>query len=417
MITWIITVGEPLPIDGKNIRLLRSCMLASKLAKKGHQVVFWTSTFNHTTKTHRADSDLLLDVEDYQMYLIKGPGYKSNISWQRVKDHRRVAQRFAELALTMPKPDIILCSLPIIELCDKATQLGKLWNVPVVLDARDMWPDIFVNILPKIFRGLARKTIFAKIFEQTYRACQNATAIIGITPKFVDWALTYSNREKKAIDRDFPLGYSETNVNETDLKMAHQYWENLGVEKDSKSFNICLFAYIGRMIDMPTIIGAAHKMLTQGSTHKFIICGEGDMLKKYQELAKDCPNIIFTGWIDSPRIRALMQLSHIGLLPYYNQPDFLMGIGNKPIEYMSGKLPVLSSLHGTIGELLNNENCGALYAEGDPTSLFDNVEHLLNHPDLLNAMSDNAYKLFKKRFEADKVYDELIDYLEKLAIN
>ncbi|MES2376114.1 MAG: glycosyltransferase [Bacteroidota bacterium] len=417
MLVWIITVGEPLPIDGKNSRLLRSGLLANSLVKKGHDIVFWTSTFNHTNKTHRDDADRLIKLDDkYQLYLIKGLGYKKNISVQRVKDHRYVAKRFAALALTMPRPDIIVCSLPIIELCDEATKLGKLWDVPVVLDARDMWPDIFVNVFPPIFRKIAKKTIFASIFSQTYRACQNASAIIGITPKFVEWALTYTNREIKTTDRDFPLGYSETNINESDLLAAHEFWKTLGVEKNDGSFNICLFAYIGRMIDMPTIISASKKLLKTGYPHRFIICGEGDMLKEYKYLAEDCPNLLFPGWIDGAKIKALMQLSHVGLLPYRNEPDFLMSIPNKPIEYMSGKLPILSSLGGTIGQLLEEEKCGMVYTEGDPNSLFEKAEYLFNNPGSLNSMSKKAYALYQQRFVADKVYSELVNYLEELTV-
>lgn len=47
---WLVTIGEPLPIDEGNYRLLRVGILANLLVKKNHNVIWWTSTFNHIEK-------------------------------------------------------------------------------------------------------------------------------------------------------------------------------------------------------------------------------------------------------------------------------------------------------------------------------------------------------------------------------
>ena len=48
---WIVTIGEPLPIE-KNKRLHRSGILMTYLQRAGHEVVWWTSTFEHVSKVH-----------------------------------------------------------------------------------------------------------------------------------------------------------------------------------------------------------------------------------------------------------------------------------------------------------------------------------------------------------------------------
>ena len=38
MRVWLVTIGEPLPIDGTNERLCRTGILANMLVKRGHKV-------------------------------------------------------------------------------------------------------------------------------------------------------------------------------------------------------------------------------------------------------------------------------------------------------------------------------------------------------------------------------------------
>ena len=131
MTIWIITTGEQLPnIDGENVRLWRSVLLTQELLKRGHQVVRWSSTFDHSKKKHRFQEDTVIQVDkNYRISLIKSPGYKSNISVQRFYDHIVMAKKFAKIIKTEKKPDIILCSLPTIELCIEATKYGKKYSI------------------------------------------------------------------------------------------------------------------------------------------------------------------------------------------------------------------------------------------------------------------------------------------------
>src|SRR5688572_12390199 len=49
---WLVTAGEPLPLGKQEQRLLRAGLLARYLVAAGHEVTWWTSTFDHTSKLH-----------------------------------------------------------------------------------------------------------------------------------------------------------------------------------------------------------------------------------------------------------------------------------------------------------------------------------------------------------------------------
>ena len=154
---WLIQRSEPTPHDndGKQ-RLMRTGILSNELSKRGHEVVWWTSTFDHYNRKHRFETDQELTVNsDYLIQYLKGCGYKKNVSLSRIIDNNLVAKKFKIKAKkTLYKPDIILSSIPTAELSLEAVRFGKKNNIPVVLDIRDMWPDVFFDILPDICRKI-----------------------------------------------------------------------------------------------------------------------------------------------------------------------------------------------------------------------------------------------------------------------
>ncbi len=152
MLVWLVTIGEPLPVqEGEKDRPHRTGLFARLLAERGHEVVWWTSTYDHFRRKHLFAEDHALRVnERLEIRLLHGCGYRSNVSLARFRDHRQVAGRFAAAAQAEPRrPDIIVAALPTIELCLESARYGKRHGVPVVLDMRDMWPDVFLELLPR----------------------------------------------------------------------------------------------------------------------------------------------------------------------------------------------------------------------------------------------------------------------------
>ena len=207
---WLITVGEPLPIDGRGDRLLRTGMLASFLAARGHEVLWWASTFDHIRRAQRFPTDTTVSLRDgSRIRLLRSVGYRRTVSIRRIVEHGGVARKFARQAEYEPAPDVVLCSLPTNELALAATRYGRRHRVPVVLDIRDLWPDLLLDHAPRWGRWPAR-VLLAPMFRWAREACSGATAIIGVTPGYVEWALDNASRLRSALDQDFPFGYERT---------------------------------------------------------------------------------------------------------------------------------------------------------------------------------------------------------------
>ena len=207
MRVWLVTTGEPLPTDSSEGRLLRTAILAEQMASNGTDVVFWSSTYDHMRKRQRANRNRTLEVQpNYQLRLLFAPGYRANISLRRHWHHRAVARQFRKEASRAERPDIILCSLPTLELCHEAVELGCRFNIPVVLDVRDLWPDLLLDLIPRPAR-VGGRIAFHPMFQSVRHSCKHATAITGATPAYVNWGLAYAGREATPLDRNFPMGY------------------------------------------------------------------------------------------------------------------------------------------------------------------------------------------------------------------
>lgn len=417
MHVWLITVGEPLPTDNSEDRLLRTGILANMLLEKGHKVTWWTSSVDHVRKRQRAEKDTFISVdEQFRIILLHSVEYKENVSLKRIINHYGIARKFTSLSDNEQIPDIILVSLPTLELSCAAVEYGKKRKIPVILDIRDLWPEIFIELVPWWGESLVR-VFLSPMFRSLERACTGATAIIGTTSSFVEWGINYGKRSRTILDKDFPMGYREVAPDPKFIQKAEDFWRNYGISDNKEEFIVCFFGSMGRHFELESVIQAARKLNIERIPIRFVLCGVGDNYEKFRHMASNCNNVLMPGWVGAAEIWSLMRFSSVGLAPYVDSKNFTLNLPNKPIEYLSAGLPVISNLKGVMNELVNRNCCGLTYKNRDPDDLADALKRLFNSNNMLANMSMNASSLYKSRFKAEKVYNDLIIYLESIVLD
>lgn len=411
---WLIEIGEPLPTDGHNDRLLRYGLLANKLIERGHKVVWWTSTFDHARKRNRYCSDKVLHVNDrYQLRLLHSIGYKKNISIRRIINQIIIANKLSKLSKHENPPDIILCCVPTIEFSVAAVDYGKAHGVPVILDVQDLWPDIYFDILPVKLRQLI-KTVYHRIFRSTRKVFTECTSITGVSESYLQWGLSYAGRSRNEHDSVFPLGYQKPVFSAEQLAKGKQALTEIDI--DEAKFTCWFVGSFGRTYDLLPVIDAARQIEKQGiKDTQFILSGNGEKNHEWKSAAQGLTNIFFTGWIDSNQIAYLMSIAQVGLMAYAKGAP--QGLPYKIFEYLSAGLPILSSLdeNGEAAHLLKTHECGFTYAAGNSNSFMEKLGILMSNSELRKKMGGNALALFEKHFDADAVYVRLAEYLEKMA--
>lgn len=413
---WLLKLGEPVPTDPGPPRLLRMGMLAGLLAARGHDVLWWSSTLDHVRKVQRAerDEDRLLP-EGYALRLLWGPAYLANISLRRVLHHRWVASSFERRAAGERPPDLILCAYPTLELAEKTVAYGRRHGVPVVLDVRDMWPELFLDLAPGPLRPLAR-LVLEPDYRRARRAIRDATAITGITDEVVRWARDLGGGTPGAPDRAFHLSTEVPNLSSTQRAAAERFWDGLGVSTARDSFVASFVGTMsGRMEHAAVVDAGRAAAMRHPRAFRLVLCGAGDQLEPLRTRAAGNPNIVLPGHVDAACVRVLLERSTCGLLPYPAAMDFALSIPNKVGEYLSAGLPIASSAPGTTARLLDRHGCGFTYGNGDSGALLAGWERWIAEPERVRHERAAASRLFAEQFDSTQVYRAFCEHLERLV--
>lgn len=416
MRTWVITIGEPLPVDEGSPRLYRSGILANMLADRGHDVVWWSSAFDHMLKKHRATSTESRQLRtNLRLTMLHGRGYRRNVSLARILDHRDLAREFRAAIGSEPEPDVIVSTMPTADLSNAALDYAVPRGIPVLLDCRDAWPEVFLEAVPRWLHPVARIAIQPAI-RKNRQALSRATAISGMSDGYVEYGLGHAGRARTPLDRAFAFGYANVAQPQDAIDAANRFWDETLPPIGQRTLTACFFGTLGRQFDIETVVEAAGILHQEGCDVRFVLCGTGDNLERYRSLASGLPNVFFPGWVKAAQIYTLMRRSQVGLAPYFLNPFFEPAIPNKPPEYLSAGLPVVTSLwRGALRVVLEANDCGAFYKERDAAELARALRDLYEKPDRLVAMSARAKALFEESFRAEKVYGDMIAHLEGLA--
>ena len=410
---WLVQIGESLPGLTGDERRLRTALLADALVNLGHRVTWWASTFDHYAKRFVAQDEGRVAVrEGLDLELLAGTAYGRNISPWRVLNHLQIARRFrVRSEAHAPRPDVIVASYPTVELAAEAVRYARQCGVSVVVDVRDLWPDAIVDLAPPAARPLVRAAL-RPMFAAARRALGGASALTAPSEGYLTWALARAERPRSAADRVFPLGYPELAVPSEDAAGAGRRLAALGVDPRRK---IALFVgMFGRTYDLTTVIEAARRLRAQGRDDvQFVLSGAGDRDARWRAEAAGLDNVVFTGWVARADIAYLLSVAWVGLAAYARGAP--QSLPNKPFEYMSAGLPVLSCLGAEAVALLDRHGCGLSYRAGDAADLEAALSVLLRDPARHQAMREASRAAFKASYSADAVYAGMANYVEAMA--
>jgi glycosyltransferase involved in cell wall biosynthesis len=415
---WVVKTSEMLASDNGNGRLLRSGLVAHMLDARGHDVTWWMSTFDHANRRNRAASNTAQPFGARgSIRMLYSPGYRQSVSLARLYDHAVWGRAFRRAIERERPPDVVFCAYPTIESAAVCISFGARRQVPVVVDLRDMWPDIFSEFAPPALKPLAARLLWPWR-ARARAALRGATALFAITEEFLAWGLRLAGRERRPWDGAFMLAYPEPRPDssgDSALHAARGYWDQLGITSQG-SFNVALIGSMThRRFEMESVLAAARELQRDGVAVKFILAGDGEDLPRYRLQAQDCNNVIFPGWLNAAQIRELLCRSHLGLVPYRNSPDLLMSVPNKVGEYLAAGVPVATCLHGTLARVLAERACGVSFEASEPGSLAAQVRVLRGDPARRLALSDSARRAYHDELTAGAVYGRLIDRLEAIA--
>lgn len=391
-------------LDGS--RPYRGGMLADALVDAGHDVTWWTSTFDHSHKRHRHPTHHTVELRPgLTVRMLHGPAYRRNVSLARIRHNHSVSRILAsEWRRTPPDLDLLFVCIPLHELAKEALGFGRKHGTPVVLDVRDPWPEGYLQLVPPIFRPLVRAGL-VMAFRRARANFRSADAVVAVSLSYLTWAQQLGQRQDNHWDAVFPIGYPEES-----LLPAAKERRTFG---PSGAFLVAFVGTFGAGYDLETVISAAKLLARTDPRVHFVLAGDGDSRDSLIRLAAGESNVEMPGWISQDDVSSLLEQAAAGLVAY--RSDAIQTLPNKPFEYWAAGLPIISSLSGELETLIETEGVGISYLSGDAESLAAAIRRLANHGDDRRLMAQRALSLFQERFAASKVYPHLVRHLEGVA--
>ena len=416
MRVWVIRAPEPIPSDGATTRLFRAGLLAQALRERGHEVVWWNSTVDHYKKRLRSERTVAIDLEPgYRIWLLHGGLYRDNVTFARLRNHWRVAREFHRHVSSEPRPDVIVASMPTIELAYEAVRYGEENDIPVIVDTRDLWPDIWIDAVPAGVRPFVGP-VMGLYRTAVARVLRKAFARTACSQGALEWAQQVGGTRARR-DTWFPHGVHIASP-EPDALPDHTAREKRG-RAASQTKRGRTIAFAGSITARTGVadflkLFAALDESVRGS-YRIRIAGAGPLLRACQLLVDELclHNVEFLGWIGQSELAALFRTADAGLLPYPRSLDFQQSLPNKLCEYLAHGLPVLTSLTGEAGAYLQRTRSGITYHPGDAASLQAALTRLLSD-DVAEEMRVHA-RAAGAEFRAERIYGAFADYLENIV--
>ncbi len=328
---------------------------------------------------------------------------------QRYADHRIIASKFRRASRCLPPPEVIVTATPCYHLAYEAVRYAKRNGIPSIVDVEDLWPDIFIDHLPSRALKHLGEMVLWRDYKKVEYLFKNADSIVAVSDTYLLWGLNKAGRKRSGNDKVFLLGYKPLDPGpggEDAEPVTPWIRQRLGKKL------VTFIGSFGYSYELDLLIKAARVFRGKEGVC-FVLAGAGEQYDEIRRKSRSLDNVVVPGWIGRSEIEELLKASHAGLLPYVKGAP--QSIPNKPIEYLSSGLPIISSLGGEMAQLIDTHRFGINYEPGNLDGLCSSINLLADNGDLHREMSRNARRFFMEYGDSDKIYSEYAMHVEEMS--
>ena len=180
-------------------------------------------------------------------------------------------------------------------------------------------------------------------------------------------------------------------------------------------------ATTGRLVEkkgIEYVIRAVAQLVPTYPRLHYKVIGEGELRPHFTRLIEELEigeNVELMGWGNETEIVEVLKNTHIFVAPSVTASD---GNQDAPInvlkEAMAIGLPIVSTYHGGIPELVENGKSGFLVPERDAAALAEKIAYLIEHPEIWETMGISGREFVLKHYNLEQLNDDLVDVYHAL---
>jgi colanic acid/amylovoran biosynthesis glycosyltransferase len=180
-------------------------------------------------------------------------------------------------------------------------------------------------------------------------------------------------------------------------------------------------ATTGRLVEKKGIeyaIRAVAKIAETYPNIEYKIIGDGELKEQFEQLITELNigHIVkLLGWRQQKEIVEILDNAHIFIAPSITAAD---GNQDAPVntlkEAMAMGLPVISTTHGGIPELVEDGVSGFLVPERDVEAIATKLSYLITHSELWENMGKAGRARVEEKYDMNKLNDELVEIYQQM---
>jgi colanic acid/amylovoran biosynthesis glycosyltransferase len=179
--------------------------------------------------------------------------------------------------------------------------------------------------------------------------------------------------------------------------------------------------FVGRLTEKKGIslaIEAIARAAAAGHEVELTVVGEGELESAARCQAAEwgvAARVRWEGPQPAERVAAHMARAHLLIAPFYTAANGDQeGVPNVLKEAMASGLPVLSTTHSGVPELVDDGVSGYLVPERDPDALYRRLLDLLDHPERWASMGRCGRAKVEKEYDGEVLNDRLLSLYRRL---
>lgn len=182
-----------------------------------------------------------------------------------------------------------------------------------------------------------------------------------------------------------------------------------------------VLATVNRLVEKKGVeyaIRAVAQLINKNIPVQYNIIGEGPLMSDLQQLVKDLQmesNIHFLGWKEQGDVIDILETSDILIAPSVTSKNGDQeGIPVALMEAMAMGIPIVSTQHSGIPELVQNNSSGFLVPERNVDELANKLEYLAMNPNTWPEMGLAGRKIVERDYNIHHLNDQLVDIYQSL---
>lgn len=298
------------------------------------------------------------------------------------------------------RSDVVIGTSPTFFAAMAAAVEGTRKRIPFVMEVRDLWPAIFVELGVLKNRFLINTSERLELFLY-----HRATKVVTVTEAF----------RQNLIARGIPSEKIVTIPNGADT----EYWKPddsfPGNERDPEFRDKFIVLYVGAhgiSHALNRILDVANRV--QGHPDIFFLfVGDGAEKPKLQKKASTMGlnNVSFRDPVDREGVRRYYQMADLCLVPLRNVPLFNAFIPSKMFEIMSMAKPMVASITGEAADIIKHSGSGVVVMPEDSEAIAAALVDLYRNPEKRRKMGIAGRvfvsSYYNRRFLASRYMDLL----------